>query len=105
MARLRVDIPALGRAGHLTTDRGTALASEFHVYADADCGFRFRLVAANGTVLLTSGAYDQEAAAIAAIEVARDLATTAVVVDLPRRTESNAAGAPAASDGQLLPKR
>lgn len=58
------------------------MSAQFQIYLDANSRFRFRLIADNGTVMLTSGAYAQEAAAIAAIASVRDIASTGSVVDL-----------------------
>ncbi len=54
----------------------------FELYMDGDDCFRFRLVAADGEVMLTSVAYAYEDVAIAGIWAVREAAVTGSIVDL-----------------------
>lgn len=58
------------------------MAAKFELYLDADDCFRFRLVALDGTVMLTSEAFAHEDAAIAGIWTVREAAAVGRVVDL-----------------------
>lgn len=54
---------------------------QFQLYRDSKAKYRFQLVAADGTVMLTSGPYGQKSAAIAGIAVVRDTAHAVDVLD------------------------
>lgn len=58
------------------------MASQFNLYVDADACLRFQLVTGNGDVLLTSKAFKDEDAAIAAIWSVREAAADGRIVDL-----------------------
>lgn len=58
------------------------MAALFELYLDADDCFRFRLVAEDGSVMLTSEAYAHEDVAIAGIWSVREAAVTGSIVDL-----------------------
>ena len=58
------------------------MAAKFELYMDADDCFRFRLVALDGTVMLTSEAFAHEDVAIAGIWTVREAAAAGRVVDL-----------------------
>lgn len=58
------------------------MASQFNLYVDADACLRFQLVTGNGDVLLTSKAFNDEDAAIAAIWSVREAAAKGRIVDL-----------------------
>ena len=58
------------------------MASQFNLYVDADACLRFQLVTGNGDVLLTSKAFKDEDAAIAAIWSVREAAANGRIVDL-----------------------
>ena len=58
------------------------MAALFELYMDADDCFRFRLVAEDGEVMLTSEAYAYEDVAIAGIWAVREAAVTGSIVDL-----------------------
>ncbi|MFK4297882.1 uncharacterized protein YegP (UPF0339 family) [Arthrobacter sp. GAS37] len=58
------------------------MASQFNLYVDADACLRFQLVTGNGDVLLTSEAFKDEDAAIAAIWSVREAAANGRIVDL-----------------------
>lgn len=64
---------------------GTALAFQFQLFTDANDRYRFRFVASDGTVMLTSEAYAGEAAAAAGITAVREIAAAGLIVD---RTDS-----------------
>lgn len=55
--------------------------AQFQLYTDSEENYRFRLVAADGTVMLTSGPYSQKSEAIAGIAVVRDTARAGEVID------------------------
>lgn len=58
------------------------MASQFKLYVDPDARLRFQLVTENGDVLLTSKAFGDEDAAIAAIWSVREAAAKGNIVDL-----------------------
>lgn len=58
------------------------MAALFELFLDADDCFRFRLIAADGEVMLTSVAYAYEDVAIAGIWAVREAAVTGGIVDL-----------------------
>lgn len=58
------------------------MAALFELYIDEDDCFRFRLVAEDGEVMLTSEAYAYEDVAIAGIWAVREAAVTGSIVDL-----------------------
>jgi uncharacterized protein YegP (UPF0339 family) len=58
------------------------MAAKFELYLDADDCYRFRLVALDGTVMLTSEAFAHEDVAIAGIWAVREAAAAGRVVDL-----------------------
>ncbi|WP_284980570.1 DUF1508 domain-containing protein [Arthrobacter sp. efr-133-TYG-118] len=58
------------------------MASQFNLYVDADACLRFQLVTGNGDVLLTSKAFEDQDAAIAAIWSVREAAAKGRIVDL-----------------------
>ncbi|MBT2534890.1 DUF1508 domain-containing protein [Arthrobacter sp. ISL-69] len=58
------------------------MAALFELFKDADDCFRFRLVAEDGEVMLTSVAYAYEDVAIAGIWAVREAAVTGSIVDL-----------------------
>ncbi|WP_442544107.1 YegP family protein [Arthrobacter sp. KN11-1C] len=58
------------------------MAPQFKLYVDADARLRFQLVTENGDVLLTSKAFEDEDAAIAAIWSVREAAAKGSIVDL-----------------------
>lgn len=58
------------------------MATQFNLYVDADGRMRFQLVTGNGDVLLTSKAFEDEDAAIAAIWSVREAAANGRIVDL-----------------------
>ncbi|UVJ38779.1 DUF1508 domain-containing protein [Arthrobacter sp. CJ23] len=58
------------------------MATQFNLYVDADASLRFQLVTGNGDVLLTSDAFADEDAAIAAIWSVREAAAKGRIVDL-----------------------
>lgn len=55
--------------------------AQFQLYMDSKGKYRFKLVAADGTVMLASGSYAQKSAAIAGIAVVRDTARAGDVLD------------------------
>jgi uncharacterized protein YegP (UPF0339 family) len=57
------------------------MASQFNLYVGADACPRFQLVTGNGDVLLTSKAFKDEDAAIAAIWSVREAAANGRIVD------------------------
>ncbi|MGO4587039.1 YegP family protein [Arthrobacter sp. 2RAF6] len=58
------------------------MASQFNLYVGADARLRFQLATGNGDVLLTSKAFEDEDAAIAAIWSVREAAAHGRIVDL-----------------------
>jgi uncharacterized protein YegP (UPF0339 family) len=62
------------------------MAASFELYLDGDGCHRFRLVAVDGSVMLTSEAYVHEDAAIAGIWAVREVAVTGSIVDLTGST-------------------
>jgi uncharacterized protein YegP (UPF0339 family) len=58
------------------------MTSQFNLYVDADACLRFQLVTGSGDVLLTSKAFEDEDAAIAAIWSVREAAANGRIVDL-----------------------
>lgn len=58
------------------------MASQFNLYVDPDALLRFQLVNGNGDVLLSSSAFENEDAAIAAIWSVREAAVNGRIVDL-----------------------
>ncbi|MBT2512890.1 DUF1508 domain-containing protein [Arthrobacter sp. ISL-30] len=58
------------------------MAAKFELYLDAEDSFRFRLVALDGTVMLTSEPYEDEDLAIAGIWSVREAAAMGRIVDL-----------------------
>lgn len=58
------------------------MAARFELYMDGDDCYRFRLVAEDGEVMLTSVAYAYEDLAIAGIWAVREAAVTGSIVDL-----------------------
>ncbi|MFF2297870.1 YegP family protein [Arthrobacter sp. NPDC058127] len=58
------------------------MASQFNLHVDADARLRFQLVTGNGDVLLTSTAFEDEDAAIAAIWSVREAAVKGRIIDL-----------------------
>lgn len=58
------------------------MASQFNLYIGADALLRFQLITGNGDVLLTSNAFEDEDAAIAAIWSVREAAVNGRIVDL-----------------------
>lgn len=74
------------------------MAGKFEVYLDSDSLFRFRLKAADGTVMAVSGAFGDKSAVAAAIAAVRECAGTGLVTDLcqpPSAAQPAAAAAPA----------
>ncbi len=65
------------------------MASQFNLYVDADACLRFQLVTENGGVLLTSKAFKDEDAAIAAIWSVRESAANGRIVDLTGSTSDD----------------
>ena len=65
------------------------MATQFNLYVDADACLRFQLVTGNGDVLLTSNAFADEDAAIAAIWSVREAAANGRIVDLTGSTPEN----------------
>jgi uncharacterized protein YegP (UPF0339 family) len=55
--------------------------AQFQLYIDTQATYRFQLIGADGTALLTSAAYAQKSAAIAGIAAVRDAAAAGSVVD------------------------
>lgn len=53
---------------------------QFQLYTDSEANYRFQLVAADGTVMLTSGPYSEKSQAIAGIAVVRDTACSGDVI-------------------------
>lgn len=62
--------------------RESQKAARFNLYVDADARVRFQLVTENGDELLTSYAFENEDAAIAAIWSVREAAANGRIVDL-----------------------
>lgn len=58
------------------------MAGTFELFADEDSRIRFRLVAADGTVLAVSGQYTDKYQAAAAINDVRECAGTGLIRDL-----------------------
>jgi uncharacterized protein YegP (UPF0339 family) len=58
------------------------MPASFELYMDGDDCYRFRLVAVDGSVMLTSEAYAHEDVAIAGIWSVREAAVTGSIVDL-----------------------
>lgn len=58
------------------------MAAKFELYLDEEDCFRFRLVALDGTVMLTSEAFAHEDVAIAGIWTVREAAAAGKIVDL-----------------------
>ncbi|MBT2555560.1 DUF1508 domain-containing protein [Arthrobacter sp. ISL-5] len=58
------------------------MAAGFELYLDGEGDHRFRLVAVDGSVMLTSEAYPHEDAAIAGIRSAQEIAVAGRIVDL-----------------------
>lgn len=58
------------------------MAGRFEVFVDEESYFRFRLTAADGTVLAVSAAFDNKAAAVAGIAVVRECAGMGLITDL-----------------------
>jgi uncharacterized protein YegP (UPF0339 family) len=58
------------------------MAGVFEVFVDAESQFRFRLKAADGTVLATSAPFEDKRAAAAAIADVRECAGTGLITDL-----------------------
>jgi uncharacterized protein YegP (UPF0339 family) len=58
------------------------MASQFKLFVDADARLRFQLVTRTGEVLLTSEAFEDKDAAIAAIWSVREAAAQGRIVDL-----------------------
>ncbi|ADX73261.1 uncharacterized conserved protein [Pseudarthrobacter phenanthrenivorans Sphe3] len=58
------------------------MAGTFELFADEDSRIRFRLVAADGTVLAVSGQYQDKYQAAAAINDVRECAGTGLIRDL-----------------------
>ncbi|GAB2738008.1 YegP family protein [Arthrobacter bambusae] len=65
------------------------MTSQFNLYVDADSRLRFQLVTGNGDVLLTSTAFEDQDAAIAAIWSVREAAVKGRIVDLTGSTPEN----------------
>ncbi|WP_028265793.1 YegP family protein [Arthrobacter sp. MA-N2] len=65
------------------------MTSQFNLHLDADAGLRFELVTGNGDVLLTSKAFEDEDAAIAAIWSVREAAAKGRIVDLTGSVPEN----------------
>lgn len=65
------------------------MASQFNLYVDADACLRFQLVTGNGDVLLTSKAFKDEDAAIAAIWSVREAAAKGRIIDLTGSVPEN----------------
>lgn len=57
------------------------MAGTFELFTDGDAHVRFRLVAADGTVLALSAAYGDKRAAAAAITDVRECAGTGLIQD------------------------
>lgn len=62
------------------------MAASFELFLDGDGDHRFRLVAVDGSVMLTSEAYPHEDAAMAGIRAAREAAVAGRIVDLTGST-------------------
>ena len=60
------------------------MAGLFEVFVDAESRFRFRLKAADGTVMAVSRAFDDKPAAVAGIAAVRECAGTGLITDLCR---------------------
>ncbi|MCU1517539.1 MAG: hypothetical protein JWQ75_2260 [Pseudarthrobacter sp.] len=58
------------------------MAGKFEVFLDSDSQFRFRLKAADGTVMAVSEAFADKRAAAAGIAAVRECAGTGLVTDL-----------------------
>ncbi|MDQ1059610.1 uncharacterized protein YegP (UPF0339 family) [Arthrobacter globiformis] len=58
------------------------MAASFELYLDGDGCHRFRLVALDGSLMLTSEAFAHEDAAIAGIWAVREVAVAGRIVDL-----------------------
>lgn len=57
-----------------------AVDAQFQLYRDSEANYRFQLVAADGTVMLTSGPYREKSEAITGIAVVRDTARSGDVI-------------------------
>ena len=55
------------------------MAGQFEIFTDAEANVRFRLLAADGTVLATSGAFDDKREAANAIMAVRECAGTGLI--------------------------
>jgi hypothetical protein len=60
------------------------MAGLFEVFVDAESHFRFRLKAADGTVMAVSRAFHDKPAAVAGIAAVRECAGTGLISDLCR---------------------
>ena len=58
------------------------MAGKFEVFVDADSLFRFRLLAADGTIMAVSQAFEDKRAVAAGIAAVRECAGTGLVTDL-----------------------
>lgn len=58
------------------------MAGKYEVFADENGGFRFRLRASNGDLVVTSEHYKAKASAVQGIEVLRKNAESQKVIDL-----------------------
>ncbi|KQR04880.1 hypothetical protein ASF72_00260 [Arthrobacter sp. Leaf141] len=61
------------------------MAGNFEVFVDPESMYRFRLLAADGTVMAVSGAFADKPAVAAGIAAVRECAGTGLVTDLSRR--------------------
>ncbi|MFF1880190.1 YegP family protein [Pseudarthrobacter sp. NPDC058196] len=58
------------------------MSGKYELYSDQSSGFRFRLKASNGDIVMTSESYKTKASAEQGLERAQRTATTTRVVDL-----------------------
>ncbi|MCU1519109.1 MAG: hypothetical protein JWQ75_3830 [Pseudarthrobacter sp.] len=64
------------------------MAGMFELFIDAECFFRFRVTAPDGTVMVVSKAFESKPAAVAGIAAVREYAGMGHITDLsqaPRR--------------------
>ena len=72
------------------------MAAQFQLYRDENAASRFSLVTVDGTVIFSSKAFADEAAASEGIAAVRDIAVSGVIVDCtadPLASERSGAGA------------
>jgi len=85
------------------------MAGQFEIFTDGDSSVRFRLIAADGTLLAISTAFDDKRQAANAIMAVRECAGTGLIREVrstPRagqRGNRNASPAPASHHHRHLP--